>query len=96
MTGPGPDLGPAGVPRRRTGTRARRFRGRLVVANATVGYELDEVGEQVFLLVDGERSVRDIAATVAAAYGEDPATVEADVVDLLAGLAGECLIELVP
>lgn len=57
-------------------------------------FTLDEVGARIWDLVDGTRSAAEIAETVAAEYDADPATIHADVLELLAELRDEGLVDL--
>jgi hypothetical protein len=55
-------------------------------------YSLDEVGAFIWQLIDGQRTVADLAAAVAAAYEAPEATIQQDTLDILEHLAGERLI----
>ncbi|MGD9497349.1 MAG: PqqD family protein [Armatimonadota bacterium] len=46
-------------------------------------FEGNQLGAQVLALIDGERSVREIAAAVSPRYGVDRGRVEADVADFV-------------
>lgn len=87
------DLGLA--PRRSLAVRVRRIDGNLCLAHGAVFLELSRVAESIWKLADGTRSPLDIAAAVAADYGVQPATVAADVEELLAELTGHAMIEWV-
>jgi hypothetical protein len=82
------------VPTRPLTTRARRYRGRLVIANAALSLELDEIGAFVFAQVDGRTSVGGIAEVVAGAYGVPASEVTADVLELVDQLLDQKLIVL--
>lgn len=64
-------------------------RGRPVLLYPEGAVLLNDTGREILELVDGRRSVRDIAATLSARYGTD---VTADVVEYLGDLAGRELI----
>jgi coenzyme PQQ biosynthesis protein PqqD len=64
-------------------------RGRPVLLYPEGAVLLNDTGREILELVDGRRSVRDIAATLSAKYGTD---VTADVVEYLGDLAGRELI----
>jgi coenzyme PQQ biosynthesis protein PqqD len=64
-------------------------RGRPVLLYPEGAVLLNDTGREILELVDGRRSVRDIAATLGAKYGTD---VTADVVEYLGDLAGRELI----
>ena len=49
------------------------------VADLESIYALDGVGPRIWELVDGQRTVSDIVASIVAEYDVDPATAEADV-----------------
>ena len=55
---------------------------------------LNEVGAASWYLMDGRRSVADIAQTIAAAVGQDPAQVERDVETFFRDLEAQGLVEL--
>jgi hypothetical protein len=55
-------------------------------------YSLDEVGAFIWQLIDGQRTVGDLAAAVAAAYEAPEATIQQDTLDILEHLATERLI----
>jgi hypothetical protein len=55
-------------------------------------YALEETGDRIWQLCDGQRTLGDIVAEVSAHYGKDPATVRADAAELLEQLAAEGLV----
>jgi hypothetical protein len=59
-----------------------------------VYYGLDPVGAHVWSLLAEERTVAELRDRVTAAYDVDPATAEADLVELLADLAARGLVTL--
>lgn len=87
-------------------TRPRR--GERILAQATAGmtvllsldggqyYSLENVGSRIWELSDGSRTVADIAQVLASEYAQPPATIEADVLELLNDLAHEHLVEPLP
>jgi hypothetical protein len=79
---------------------AAQARGRVVEREAVIVLPdkgevkvLNEVGTQIWMLADGSRSVREIAATIAGAYDVSPAQAEADTVEFLQTLRDKALIE---
>jgi len=50
-------------------------------------FDLDAIALEVLRLVDGRRSIREIASDLAARYDADRAVIEMDVIDMLNGLA---------
>lgn len=61
------------------------------VASGAV-HRLDRIGSVVWRFLDGETMVDDLVNDLAAAFGVDPATVQADVDELLEGLERACLL----
>ena len=55
-------------------------------------YALNEVGSDVWQLCDGSRSVREIVAAVGDEYDAPLDIIQADVLELLQGLANEGLV----
>ena len=55
-------------------------------------YSLDEVGAFIWQLIDGQRTVADLAAAVAAEYDAPEPTIREDTLEMLEHLAGEQLI----
>ncbi|MXQ12070.1 pyrroloquinoline quinone biosynthesis peptide chaperone PqqD [Microvirga makkahensis] len=49
-------------------------------------FDLDTVALEVLMLVDGRRSIREIASDLAARYDADRSVIEADVIDMLNSL----------
>ena len=74
------------TPRRSPYTSARRHGDGVVFECAGVLYELDGVGGRIYRLIDGQRSVSEIAAQVAAEFEERTEAVEPDVAELVAEL----------
>jgi pyrroloquinoline quinone biosynthesis protein D len=74
------------VPRRRLDMRARRYQGRLFVANGAETFELDETAEFIFKQVDGEATLRQIGERVATRYGIDVSRAVAETAELLTQL----------
>jgi coenzyme PQQ biosynthesis protein PqqD len=56
------------------------------------GLALSSTGASILELCDGTRSVREIAATLAARYEASPQEIGADVLAFLSGLAGRGLL----
>jgi hypothetical protein len=82
-------------PRRVTHVLSQRVAEKLVLLDARSGayYSLDDVGARVWELCDGTRSVADTISAICDEYAADVTTIEADVLDLLADLSRERLIE---
>jgi coenzyme PQQ biosynthesis protein PqqD len=59
-------------------------------------FDLDDIAVAVLELVDGHRSVAQIATELAARFEADRATVEADVTGMLADLIGKRVMEASP
>ncbi len=55
---------------------------------------LDEIGAAVLSEVDGERSVADISAMLAARYGAPVGAVQEDVAEFLTDLAAKRLVDM--
>ena len=83
------------VPRLPRGVRLRfdAVRNRQVLLAPERAFDLDGTAAAVLELVDGERSVAAIAAALATRYDADPAEIEADILPMLAELAGKRVIE---
>lgn len=77
------------VPRFARGSRLREdaTRGRWVVLAPERAFVPDEIALEVLKLVDGARSVRGIAAVLAARFDAPPDVIEADVAEMLGDLA---------
>lgn len=73
-------------------TRVRKFRGKLLLANSSTAYELDEVGAFVIGRVDGRTSVGGIGEKVAAQWDVTVDVATTDVIDMLAPLVENGLI----
>ena len=84
------------VPRLPRGVRLRAdaVRGGHVLLAPERSFELDAVAAAVLALVDGVRTVGEIAATLALRFNADPATIEADVADMLGDLVAKRVVEL--
>lgn len=74
------------VPARYPGARARRFRGKLFVATARTGYELNELGEYAYSRIDGRRTVAELAQDITTEFDVDYDTALADCVEFLESL----------
>lgn len=59
-------------------------------------FDLDAIALEVLKLVDGRRSIREIASNLATRYDADRAMIEADVIDMLNGLANRRIIGATP
>jgi pyrroloquinoline quinone biosynthesis protein E len=69
-----------------------RPRGRCVVLAPERAYEIDAISLAVLRLIDGARTVADIALLLANQYGAPPEVVERDVIALLQGLSDKRLL----
>ena len=89
---------PATVLQRRSDVRYRKIEGEAVVLRQSAAevLVLNEAGAAVLDLADGERSVGDWIADLAAEYEGDSATLARDVLDFAAEAAEAGLLELVP
>jgi coenzyme PQQ synthesis protein D (PqqD) len=85
---------PDAVPRRRLETRARNYRGRLLVASSVDTLELDAAGEFIFKQIDGVVTVRQIAERVADTYHVGVAEAMADSAELIAELAAARVVQI--
>jgi hypothetical protein len=88
-------IGVASQPRRREGVLAQRVDQTTVLLDPRPGeyFSLDEVGSRIWDLCDGTRTPAAIAEVICEEYDAGPATVQADVLELLADLAGAGLLE---
>ena len=59
-------------------------------------FDLDDIALEVLKLVDGRRSIREIASNLAARYDADQDLIEADVIDMLNGLANRRIVGATP
>lgn len=91
---PADQLMPRSVPRPRPGLAAVQLDGEAVLTDEQMGavHHLDPVGSAVWELVDGARSVAQLAAELAAAYGADRARVQADVLAFTRRLGAQGLL----
>lgn len=88
-------LAPGDIPRLPRGVRLHRdaVRGTQVLLAPERSFELDAVAAAVLALVDGTRTVSEIAATLALDYRADPALIEIDVRAMLGDLADKRVVE---
>jgi coenzyme PQQ biosynthesis protein PqqD len=82
-------------PRQRAQIIAQRASGALILLSLADGnyYRLNEVGDRVWELCDGTRSVAEVVAIIGQEYEAPAEAVEADVLALLEELAHEKLVE---
>jgi len=75
---------------------ARVVRGEaiLVLAEQSKVKVLNELGTRIWELVDGQQSIRQIAARLCQEYDVDPAQAEQDTLDFLAELQGRGLLDV--
>ncbi|NUO62570.1 MAG: PqqD family protein [Gemmatimonadaceae bacterium] len=55
-------------------------------------FSLDDVGGRIWELCDGTRTIGEIAVAIGEEYDADPAAIEADAAELLAGLGEASLL----
>jgi pyrroloquinoline quinone biosynthesis protein D len=84
------------VPRRRLDVRIRRFRGAVLVANATQAFELDDVAAFLLMKVDGVRSVEQLGELMAEKYGLSAIEARTTTVELLDEMREHGVLEIVP
>ena len=84
-----PGMARDAVPRFARGARLREdaTRGRWVVLAPERAFVPDEIALEVLKLVDGARSLRDIADALAARFNAPREVIEADIGEMLADLA---------
>jgi pyrroloquinoline quinone biosynthesis protein D len=77
-------------------TAARKIDDLFYVMNPDTSelHNFNEVGTRIWELIDGQRTVADIAAVLTQEYEVDGATVEADLLEFLTSLQGKGLIEI--
>jgi pyrroloquinoline quinone biosynthesis protein D len=82
-------------PRRNERILQQEAAGTVVLLSLDEGqyYCLDEIGGRVWALCDGEHGVDKIAAALAEEYDAPPAIIQQDVLELLADLVKENLVE---
>src|SRR5579871_5239679 len=85
------------VARNRT-TLSAEIDGEVVALDVARGacYGLDAVGARIWSMIAEPRSVQEVCEALMAVYEVDEATCHRDVLDLLAALRGEGLIEVAP
>ena len=73
---------------------AQELNGELVLVQVDTGmyYALNEVGSRVWALCDGSLTIAQVVARLCEEFDAPPATVEADVVELVDHLATEKLL----
>jgi len=86
------------VPRLPHGVRlkADRVRNVKVLLAPERAFELDATAAEVLSCVDGLRSIDEIVDMLAVKFTAERAIIEADVIDMLAGLVGKRVLEVVP
>ena len=82
-------------PRRAEHVVGRRVEETFVLLNVQSGayYTLDEIGGRIWELCDGSRSAGDIATLLAADYDAPRAAIESDVLELVAELRREAMLD---
>ncbi len=86
----------ASVPRWRIDARVRTMRGKTFVAGPREARELDETAAFIWRMLDGTRTVQQIAEAVCAEYAVDAGTAVTDVTELVTELIGCGVVELSP
>ena len=86
---------PSDRPRLPRGVRLRNdeTRGKYVLLAPERTFDLDDNAVAVLKLVDGTRSVADIADELGKTYAADPRAIEADILAMLDGLAEKRVLE---
>ncbi|HEY3283723.1 MAG TPA: PqqD family protein [Armatimonadota bacterium] len=92
------DLNSNSVPSRREGVLTQEAEGTLLLLSLDDGqyFSLDEVGQRMWDLCNGVRTVRQIAEALALEYEATADTIEQDALGLLGELKADGLVELVP
>ena len=85
---------PNDFPSARSGVLVQQAADTVVLLDSKGGeyFALDEVGSRIWALCDGKMSREDITRVLCAEYDVDPATMRADLDDLLAELAQAQLV----
>ena len=86
---------PGDVPRLPRGVRMRfdAVRDAHILLAPERTFDLDEIALAVLQLVDGTRSISDIAAMLAERYAADKAEIQADVLGMLDELSAKRVVE---
>ena len=84
----------AGFPRRRPGVLVQEAQGQTVLLRPEDGgyYAIADVGARIWELCDGERSLEQIAAVVAAEFDAPPETIRTDLIEFVGELRSEQLL----
>ncbi len=82
------------VPRQNPDTAARKIEDSTYVLDPETSalHAFDEVGQRIWDLSDGERTVGDIVSAIESEYDVDAATAEADVIEFLDELVTKGLV----
>ena len=88
-------LTPSAVPRLPRGVRMRfdSVRNSQVLLAPERTFDLDETATAVLALVDGQRTIGQIATELATRYDADRAAIEADILPMLSDLASKRVLE---
>ncbi len=88
-------LTPSAVPRLPRGVRMRfdSVRNSQVLLAPERTFDLDETATAVLALVDGQRTIAQIATELATRYDADRAAIEADILPMLSELASKRVLE---
>lgn len=88
-------LTPSAVPRLPRGVRMRfdSVRNSQVLLAPERTFDLDETATAVLALVDGQRTIAQIATELATRYDADRAAIEADILPMLSDLASKRVLE---
>ncbi len=89
------DMTGASIPRLPRGVRLHydQVRGAHVLLAPERAFNVDERAVMILKLVDGTRTVGDIAAVLATQFSADAAVIERDVTAMLAGLVDKRVVE---
>jgi pyrroloquinoline quinone biosynthesis protein D len=91
-------LSPATIPRLPHGVRLKfdQVRNVNVLLAPERAFELDPTAAEVLSCIDGRRSIGEIVDVLAVKFTAERAIIEADVIDMLAGLVGRRVLEVAP
>jgi len=76
-------------------TRVRKFRGRLLLANTSTAFELDEIGQFIIARIDGKKPISALGEALAAEFDVSADEATADAAELLSVLVENQLVTVV-
>lgn len=86
----------AAVPRWRIDVRVRTMRGKVLIAGPRETLELADTAAYIWRLIDGTRTIQQIAHAVSSEYDVDTRTAFTDATDLITELLNCEVIEFLP